>query len=142
MITITLQKIKNAGPCREGWEKLLKSKGGIKAEFSAEFPLTDLLDSNSLDDLLWCLRCLPEHNNIWRKYAVWCARQVEHLMADQRSKDALDAAWNHSEGLITNRDLAAAWDAARAAAWAAAGDAARDAQKSKIIEVLNAGRWI
>lgn len=139
MITITLQKIRDASPCSNGWKKVLESKGGKSADMGAEFPLSDVLDSNDLDDTLWCLQCLPEHDRLWRKYAVWCARQVQHLMTDQRSIDALDVAWRHSDGLATDAELAtawatagdAAWDAARGAAWeaarVAAGDAAWDA---------------
>ena len=96
-----------------------------------EFPLADVLDSNGFDDTLWCLRCLPEHDKTWRLFAVWCARQVQHLMTDQRSFDALDVAERHAHGLATDEELAAAraaaWDARDAAgdaAGAAAGDAA------------------
>jgi hypothetical protein len=129
MITITLQKIRDKDPCTSGWEKLLKSKGGTTADYSAEFPLSDVLDSNGLDDALWCLRCLPEHDNLWRLYAVWCARQVQHLMKDQRSIDAIDVAERYARGMATDAELAAAWAAARDAgedAWAARA-AARDA---------------
>lgn len=119
MITITLNKIRAHSPCEDGWKKLLNSKGGTTADYSVEFSLSDVLDSNDLADTLWCLRCLPEHNNLWRLYAVWCARQVNHLMKDQRSIDALDVAERHARGLATEAELAAAWDAARAAALAA-----------------------
>lgn len=62
-----------------------------------------------------------------RRFAVWCARQVQHLMTDQRSLAALDVAERHADGQATDKELAAAWDAAdaaraaRAAAWDAAG---------------------
>lgn len=121
MITITLNKIRAHSPCESGWKTLLKSKAGIGMD--EEFPLADVLDSNGFDDTLWCLRCLPEHNKTWRLFAVWCARQVQHLMTDQRSFDALDVAERHAHGLATDEELAAA----RAAAWDArdaAGDAA------------------
>ena len=158
MITISLQQIRDASPCTSGWEKVLKSKGGTAADMTAQFPLSDVLDSNDLDDTLWCLRCLPEHDNLWRKYAVWCARQVQHLMTDQRSIDALDVAWRHSDGLATDAELdaagAAAWAAAGAAvggavreaawvaAWGAAGAAARVVQKAKLLQILAAGEWV
>lgn len=146
MITITLQKIRDASPCTDGWKKLLDSKGCKSADMGAEFPLSDVLDSNDLDDTLWCLQCLPEHDRLWRKYAVWCARQVQHLMTDQRSIDALDVAWRHSDGLATDAELAAAWATAGTAAWAAAGDAAwaaaRGAQKTKLLQILAAGEWV
>ena len=63
-----------------------------------------------------------------RLFAVFCARQVEHLTTDQRSKDAIDTAERHANGEATDEELAAAlaaaWDAARDAAMAAAWDAA------------------
>jgi len=61
-----------------------------------------------------------------RKFAVWSARQVQHLMTDPRSVAALDVAERHADGLATDAELSAAWaaagaaaDAAGAAAWAA-----------------------
>jgi len=141
LITITLNKIRAHSPCESGWKTLLKSKGGTTADYSAEFPLSDVLDSNDLADTLWCLRCLPEHDNLWRLYAVWCARQVQHLMTDKRSIDALDVAERYARGLATDAELAAAWaageaaawaaeDASRAASWANAGNAARAAARA------------
>ena len=45
------------------------------------------------------------------------------MMTDKRSLDALDVAERHANGLATDKELAAARDAAGAAAWAAARDA-------------------
>jgi hypothetical protein len=118
MITITLNKIRACDPCEDVWKTLLKSKG-VSADYDAEFPLTDVIESNGLDDALWCVRCLPEYNRLWRKYAVWCARQVEHLMVDQRSHYALDVAGRHADGMATDAELAAARAAASAAVCAA-----------------------
>ena len=159
MITISLAEIRAESPCADGWRKVLAAKG---PDMEARFPLADIIETNDLDDALWAMRCLPEHNNLWRKYAVWCARQVEHLMPDDRSVAALDVAWRHSDGLATDEELdaaraaawaaarttarAAAWAAASGAAWAAgwdaASDAAKAAQKQKLIEILNAGEWV
>ena len=61
-----------------------------------------------------------------RLFAVFCARQVEHLLTDQRSRDAIDVADRFARGLATDSELAAARDAAWAAAWASA-MGARDA---------------
>ena len=62
-----------------------------------------------------------------RLFAVSSARQVQHLMTDQRSIDALDVAERYANGEATDEELAAAWDTARDAALAAARDAARAA---------------
>lgn len=129
MITLSLNEIRKHSPCKQGWEKLLKSKQNTHWE--EQFPLSDIIDSNGIDDALWCLRARPEHSKLWRKYAVWCARQVEHLMTDNRSKSALDVAWRHSEGVATDQELAAAVAAAALAAeWAASWLAARNAARA------------
>ena len=156
MITTTLNKIRRALPCKEGWEQLLANLGKTKAD-DEPLPLTTILESNGLDDCLWALRTVPEYDSLWIKYAVWCARQVEHLITDERSKLALDVAWRHSNGEATDEDLvaakaaaeaaaeAAAWAAERDAAWDAARDAAWDAagaaQESKLRDILNSGTW-
>jgi hypothetical protein len=126
-IMITLNQIREQGPCASGWEKLLASKGKTAAD-DKPFPLTDVLDSNGLDDTLWCLRCLPEHNRLWRQLACDYAETVRHLMPAQLSTATLDVARRHAEGLATDEELAAATDAAKTAwaAWVAAG-AVRDA---------------
>jgi hypothetical protein len=59
-----------------------------------------------------------------RKFAVWCARQVQHLMTDARSVAALDVAERHAEGLATDAELHAARDAAWRASWDALGPVA------------------
>ena len=61
-----------------------------------------------------------------RLFAVFCARQVEHLITDQRSKDAINVAERFANGQSTAEELAAANAAANAAARAAVCDAAWD----------------
>lgn len=154
--TVTLAALREAGACYEGYNKLVRSIQGkafsakdadrnsyIPFKHDAEIPLLDILKSNGLDDALWTLRCISGADRDLRLFAVWCARQVEHLMQDQCSKDALNVAERFANGEATDEERAAAgdaaWDAALgaagaaagaaawAAAWAAAGGAARAA---------------
>jgi hypothetical protein len=111
MITTTLNAIREQSPCSYGWAKLLKNLGKTQAD-DEPLPFVTILDSNGLDDALWCTRAAPEHNKIWRLYAVWCARQVQHLMTDPRSLATLDIAERHAHGLATDKELAAAERAA------------------------------
>jgi len=127
MITTTLNKIRDHSPCQEGWGKLLKHLGKTKAD-DEPLPFAVIVESNGLDDALWCCRTAPERDREWRLFAVWCARRVQHLMIDPRSVAALDVAERFARGEATVEELAAArdaaWDAVRAAARAAAGGAA------------------
>ncbi|WP_425332119.1 hypothetical protein [Burkholderia multivorans] len=142
--TVTLDALRKAGACYKGYNKLVRSIQGetfsaedadrnsyIHFKHDAEIPLVDVLNSNGIDDALWSLRCVSGADRDIRLFAVWCARQVEHLMQDQRSKDALDVAERFANGEATEEERAAAWAAAwaaaRAAAWAAAWAAARAA---------------
>ncbi|WP_261513174.1 hypothetical protein [Burkholderia multivorans] len=138
--TVTLAALRKAGACYDGYNKLVRSLQGqpftdedagrasyIRFRHDAEIPLLDILKSNGLDDALWSLRCVSGADRDIRLFAVWCARQVEHLMQDQRSKDALDVAERFANGDASDEELVAAWDAARDAAWAAARASAGDA---------------
>ena len=131
----TLNKIRSKSPCADGWAKLLKHLGKPQAD-DEPLSLITILDSNGLDDALWCLQAVDGHDREIRLYAVWCARQVQHLMTDKRSLDALDVAERYANGLATENELDIAGDAARGAAGAAEGDAARAAQEVKFREMF------
>ena len=62
-----------------------------------------------------------------RLFAVWCARQVQPLMQDERSLAALDVAERHANGQASDEELRVARDAALDASWDSALDAARAA---------------
>ena len=125
-ITTTLNRIRAHQPCREGWEKLLAGLGKTKAD-DEPLPFAWIVEINGLDDALWCCRAEPDRAKEWRLFAVWCARQVQHLMTDPRSITALDVAERYAHGQATDEELAAAGAAARDAAETVAGDDARDA---------------
>ena len=111
MITTTLNKIRQHRPCKDGWERLLKNLGKTKADDEA-LPLLAVLDIVGLNDALWCARACPEHDKEWRLFAVWCARQVQHLMTDERSIAAIDTAERYADGKATDKELHEAWYAA------------------------------
>ena len=143
MIYTTLNKIRAHGPCSAGWAKLLRYLGKTQDD-DEPVSLPTILNSNGLDDAIWCLRAVDGHQREMRLYTVWCAKQVQHLMTDPRSLAALDVAERHANGEATDEELFAARAAASvaasvaakdaasaaasAAAWAAASVAARDAE--------------
>ena len=146
MITTTLRVIRSHDPCGSGWKKLLKHLGKRKAD-SDPLPLLTILESNGIDDALWCTRAVDGYDALWRHFAVDCAERVLHLTADYWGKSVLIVARRHALGDATDDELAAAWAAERAAAraaWAsaeaardAAWAAARDAQESRLRKMLN-----
>lgn len=119
MLYTTLNRIRKHSPCADGWRKLLTHLGKTEAD---DEPLAygTILEGIGLDDALWCLRTEPQHESIWRMYAVRTARSVQHLMKDERSIQALDVAERHARGAAKDSKLTAAGAASLAAAWAAA----------------------
>jgi len=137
----TLNQIRDESPCASGWKKLLTHLGKTQADDEALSIIT-ILESNGLDDALWCLQAVTGHDREIRLYAAWCARQVQHLMT-KRSIDALDVAERFAIGLATDSDLAAAWvasDAASNAAWAAW--VASDAASNAACSAATAAAWV
>jgi hypothetical protein len=98
--------------------------------------IATIVESNGLDDALWCLRAVEGEDRKIRLFAVWCARRVQHLMTDPRSLKALDVAEAYANGTATLEELKEARDAAWAAyvaasaAWGAAANAAGDAARA------------
>lgn len=121
----TLNKIRANAPCVTGWKKLLRHLGKTKAD-DEPLNISTVLESNGLDDALWCLRAVEGWDKEIRLLAVSYARKVQHLMTDKRSLDALDVAERFAKMDSTIEDLEAARaaaggaaEAAREAAWAA-----------------------
>lgn len=158
MLTTTLNRIRAHHPCEVGWTKLLKGLGKTAPDDEV-LPFSLIVEINGIDDALWCCRAEPQHDREWRLFAVWCARQVQHLVTDPRSVAALDVAERHARGEATDEELAtardAAWDAdwdlaetaAREPAWEAAWvageaaqiawDAARATQRGEFLRIVN-----
>jgi hypothetical protein len=133
-VITTLNAIREHGPCEDGWRKLLRHLGKTSPD-DEPLSIVTVLDSNGLDDALWCLRAVTGHDREIRLYAVWCARQVQHLMTDPRSLAALDVAERYAHALATDEELTVAWTAAWDAAWDAAWTAAWGAQSKRLREV-------
>ena len=81
------------------------------------------------DWMLWIAKKLNVDNRKLTMAKAMCAKQVDHLMKDQRSKDAIQACIDYFNGLITREELNTAYAYAYAAARAAyaRADAAADA---------------
>lgn len=132
----TLNDIRACSPCAEGWTKLLQHLGKTKADDEL-LPLVTILDSNGLEDAIWCLEVVKGQDRAIRLFGVACARQVQHLMADPRSLAALDVAERFANGEATTEELSAA----RSAAWSAAESAAEPAARSAARSAAWSAAW-
>ena len=143
--TVTLNRIRDHSPCESGWIKLLKHLCKTQAD-DKPLSLLTVLESNGLDDALWCLRAVNGHEKEIRRFACDCALDVIHLWnappivkrylktGNEKLRDAAwDAAWAAAGAAAWAAAGAAAWAAAGAAAWAAAWAAAGDAMREKQI---------
>ena len=123
MLVTTLNKIKKQYPCKNSWKKLLRKVGKKKAD-NDELSFLTILEAIGLNDTLWCCRTAPEYDKEWRLFAVWCARQVQHLMIDERSINAVNVAERFANGMATLEELKEAGIAASEAINDALGTAA------------------
>ena len=116
MVHTTLNNIRVQGPCvgsRDSLLRLLAALGKSEAD-DEPLPLVRILEINGLDDALRSL-CTTECEREARLFAVACARQVQHLMTDDRSLTAVDVAERYLNGEATKSELSAAAKAARTA---------------------------
>jgi len=123
-LTTTLNRIWACDPCDTAKRRALKAAGKGAPD---DEPITyqQIIEAVGLEDALWCCRAEPQYSKEWRLFGVWCARQVQHLISDQRSIDALDVAERYARGQATDEELDAAWVTARRAAIATGGAAGR-----------------
>lgn len=112
----------------------------------------DILDVKAapFSDRLWTvLHTEFFSDKFLRLFAVWCARQVQHLMKDERSVTALDVAEAFANGSATKEELIIASDAAtgaadaaaRAATGAADADADADARAARAADAAARAAW-
>ena len=130
---VTLKQLRENKACISGYNKVVsglkgvefnsKIKQYIRIKHDAPISLLSILETNGFEDALWCLRCNRNWDRDSRLFAVWCARQVQHLMTDERSIKALDVSENYANGKASQEELVAARSDACAAAWAARSDA-------------------
>ncbi len=75
---LTLNQLREYSPCVDGWSRLLKNLNKTKAD-DEEFSLLVVLESNGLDDALWCLNYIEGYDLEIKKLACDYALHVSHL---------------------------------------------------------------
>lgn len=140
--TTTLNEILSHNPCcqgegeKGGWNQLLEFLGKTEGD-DEPLSYSTILESNGLDDALWCLGCHKDEGLV-RTFACDCAERALYLFEDKypddkRPREAIETARRFIKGEATSEEMAAAgaaaWDAAGAAAGAAAWADARYAAR-------------
>ncbi len=130
-LVTSLNKIREYRPCTSGWKTLLKALGKTEPD---DEPITIefILNSNGVDDAIWCLRATTGHTDAIIKFAQQCADAVAHLKnssssaAQRYAADAANAVYAVYAANAANAAAAYAVYAADAyAVYAAAAAAAR-----------------
>ena len=93
----TLNDIWDCGPCEPGWDTLLKylNKTALDDE---PLPLSVIIDSNGLSHAIWCLQAVQGTDRDARLFAVWCAKQSQHLLTHAWSRQAINMAERFATG--------------------------------------------
>lgn len=126
MKTFTNQDLRGWGVCKE--------PGKFFSE-DAKHTVLSILETKDgrieLEDKLWVIM-RPDlvSEKLMRLFAVWCARQVQHLMNDTKGVRALVVAEAFATGGADIKELRAAWDATWATPRNIAKDIARDQVRS------------
>jgi hypothetical protein len=119
ILTTTLNRIAEQQPCSVGFDRLLRGLGKTAPD-DAPLPYARIVDLAGIEEAIWCMRAEPQYAQTWRLFAVWCARQSQHLLVDPRSRATIDTAERHARGQATDAELSAAWLEASYPAWEAA----------------------
>ena len=139
MRIFTIEDLRSWNPCYDPVKHIPEGWSGTALDILR-------MDNIPSADKFWVVF----HENIiddrtLRLFAVWCARQVQHLMKDPRSLSALDIAEKFATGEASEEDLRSAWaaarDAARDAAWDAASDAAEAAARASASDAAWNAAW-
>ena len=83
--TTTLNEIRAARPCVDGWAKLLQHLGKTEAD-DEPLELLTILNSNGFEDAVWCLQ-VPSLERLSRHFRACCVEQVLHHFEGERPDD-------------------------------------------------------
>ena len=157
-LTTTLNRIGAYALCPDGQARLSRLLSALgKTETDDEpLPYAWIVEITGFEDTLAACPIEPRYAKKWRLFAIWCARRVERLMDDPRSKAALVVAERYANGDATRKELQAAWEAAyfaekcsddisaSYAAMSARGAARRDAPlaaRDSALYAMEAAEW-
>ena len=118
ILTTTLNLLKEKHACKEGYEKLIRSLG-INYSKDKSINLLTILESNDLDDMLWCLRAVEQDISEVIKFAAIAAEKVLPIFEakypdDKRPRKAVELVLSGKYTVYDAANAAAYADAAAA----------------------------
>ena len=146
---VTINQLKEWSACEDGFDRFMAGAGKDAAN-DEKVSLYDALDKGcKISDITWAISHLeltPDQERDVRLLACAFARRVlghfeKEYPDDKRPRNAIDTAERFANGCATQKELYAAWAAARAAAWDATGDAAWDAAWDAARAAARSAAW-
>jgi hypothetical protein len=115
MIQLTLNQLRAAEPCKEGWRAALKGRRKRKAD-DAPFALVELIQSNGIRETLWAIKAVQDQDFELRRLAQIAAECIAHrcsreIVALIRSKNSVESIYQTG---MMNCNCAADWAAVTA----------------------------
>ena len=104
MIATTLKKIQENGHSQELYEKL-RSRLGEDFPKDEPLPFAWILGVLGLEDTLWLCHLEPQHDRVWRTFAIWAAKQEQPVMRDRKSEQVIQTAEQYLLGQIDEEAL-------------------------------------
>ena len=101
---ITLKTLTAIGKYSGNWDKLMAHLGKSETD-DQPLSIAVIIDSNGLEIALECLQDVKGFDREIRLYAVWCARQVQHLLRYKPSLDAINVAERFANGMASPQEL-------------------------------------
>jgi len=74
-VTTTINELRLHYPCVDGWKQFLRANPDLAP--NTEFPLIHILNSNTVEDLIWALRAVPPVYSI--VFARMCVMRTTHM---------------------------------------------------------------
>lgn len=145
----TLNKIKSAKACEDRYEVLLKALGKTKAD-DEPLSIRYILESNGIEDAIWALKTIENHDKEIRLFACDCAEMALPIYEitypnDNRPRRSIEVARLYANNEATKKQLAGVNTAARVAASAAARAAIKatikDTTKTITRDATSAAAW-
>lgn len=85
-------------------EKLLRSLGKTETD-DESLSIEYIIETNGVKYAIWCLRAVDGYEREIKLFAIWCDREVKHLLKDERSVIELDIIEAYINGKATEEEM-------------------------------------